>query len=440
MKKHLILYIFLSLFGHSSMYAQNPVPAKEQSKAIVLFGGTAHIGNGTVIENAMIGFENGILKFVVPGKLARIDVSDYEQIDVSGQHVYPGFILPNSQIGLQEISAVQATIDKSDVAQYSPNVRSQIAFNTDSKLIPTIRFNGILILECAPVGNRISGTSSVMNLDAWNWEDATLKKDIGVHLNWPSSISYVFDESSWSYKKDKNPKYKNSLNELNDFFDEALSYYQSDSPPINLKYEAMKGLFSDEKILFIHADGTKEIIESVRFAQGFGIKRIVIETGTASIDAAPFLAENNIPVVLQKLHSLPDNDDMEYDLPYRMAHILNDAGVSVSLGYKSFSSTRNLPFLAGTAVAYGVDYEEAVQMISLNTAKILGIDKEVGSIEEGKRATLFVSKGDALDMKGNSLTYAFIDGKQIDLNGEQQILYERYRKKYIEEGAEKNIE
>lgn len=440
MKKQILLYILLGLFSFISAHAQNPAPAKKQSKPIVLFGATAHIGNGTVIENAMIGFENGILKFVVPAGLARINVNDYEQIDVTGQHVYPGFILPNTQIGLQEVSAVAATIDKTDVVTFAPNIRSQIAYNTDSKMIPTLRFNGLLLIECAPTGNRISGTSSVMNLDGWNWEDATMKKDVGIHLNWPSSITWKFDESSWSYKKEKNKNYSKSINEIKTFFDEASSYNATENPPMNLKYEAMKGLFSNEKIVFIHASTSTEIIESVRLMQAYGISKIALIGGTACIDAAPFLVENNIPVIMQKVHSLPDNDDMEYDLPYRLAHKLNEAGVTVSLGYSSFSSTRNLPFLAGSAVAYGVEYESAVQMISLNTAKVLGIDDEVGSIEEGKRATLFVSKGDALDMRTNKLTYAFIDGKKIELNGEQQALYERYNEKYIEERAEKEKE
>lgn len=412
---------------HSFAIAQVPVPAQSQSKPIVLFGGIAHIGDGTVIENSLIGFENGILTFVVEAGLARIDLSNFEQIDITGQHVYPGFILPNSQVGLIEVSSIEATIDRSDVGEFSPNVRSQIAYNTDSKLIPTMRYNGILVLECAPIGNRISGTSSIMNLDGWNWEDATMKKDIGIHLNWPNRLN-----SSGT----KNKKYEASVNEMKSFFEEATSYAAADPSKINLKLAAMEGLFSGEKILFIHASSTKEIIESIQFAQKFSVKRIVMNSGTGAIDAASFLVQNEVPVIMQKVHSLPDNEDMEQDLPFRLANILSDAGVTVSLSYSSLSSCRNLPFFAGTAVAYGVPYEDAVKMISLNTAKVLGVDDELGSIQEGKRATLFVSKGDALDMMGNAVTYAFIDGKMLNLEGEQQLLYERYAKKYTEEGIE----
>lgn len=436
MKKIKFITTLLSLLILSELYSQVPEPAPEQSKPIVLFGATAHIGNGEVIENSLIGFENGKLIFVVQAGLARIDLSNFVQIDVTGQHVYPGFILPNSQIGLIEVSSIQATIDNTEVSDFSPNVRTQIAYNTDSKLIPTLRYNGILLTECAPNGNRISGTSSVMNLEGWNWEDATFKKDIGIHLNWPLRLTNDFNELSYRYEKVKNKNYEASMQELRSFFEECTSYNAEKTKNKNLKLEAMQGLFSGEKILFIHADGTKEIIESIKFAQEFNVQKIAMIAGTGSIDAASFLAENNIPVIMQNVHSLPNTQDMEYDLPYRLASILNDAGVQVSLSYTSLSSCRNLPFFAGTAVAYGVDYETAIQMITLNTAKALGIDDEVGSIVEGKRATLFVSKGDALNMMTNAVTYAFIDGKMIDLQGEQQLLYERYAKKYTEEEIE----
>jgi imidazolonepropionase-like amidohydrolase len=275
-----------------------------------------------------------------------------------------------------------------------------------------------------------------MNLEGWNWEDATFKKDIGIHLNWPSRLTNDFNNLTYRYEKVKNKNYESSMQELRSFFEECTSYNAEETKNKNLKLEAMQGLFSGEKILFIHADGTKEIIESIKFAQEFNVQKIAMIAGTGSIDAASFLVENNIPVIMQNVHSLPNTQDMEYDLPYRLASILNNAGVQVSLSYTSLSSCRNLPFFAGTAVTYGVDYETAIQMITLNTAKALGIDDEVGSIVEGKRATLFVSKGDALNMMTNAVTYAFIDGKMIDLEGEQQLLYERYAKKYTEEGIE----
>ncbi len=428
-----LTFIILSQFS----FAQLPLPASEQKEAVVLSGGIAHLGNGEVIQNAIIGFDNGIITFVLDAK-SNQDLSNYTIIDISGQHVYPGFILPNSDVGLAEIGAVDASVDKNEVGEMNPNIRSLIAYNTDSKIIPTLRFNGILIAETTPSGGRISGTSSAMNMDGWNWEDAVLKTDIGVHMNWPNRISWNFDKQTWSYKKEANKSYPNSVNELKAFFDDAIAYSRSSKKRSNMKLEAMKGLFTGEKTLFINVGSSKEIIESVRFAQQSGVLKIVVITSTGAIDAAPFLVENQIPVILQNLHRLPDNNDMDVTLPYQLAYLLNEAGVLVSIAHSgSVMRSRNLPFYAGTAVAYGVDKEDAIKMITLNTAKVLGIDNEVGSLEKGKRATLFVSAGDALDMRTNNIQIAFIDGKQIVLNGEQQALYERYTEKYKAEGLNK---
>jgi hypothetical protein len=436
MKTRFILTLTIILLSQFS-FAQLPLPASEQKEAIALSGGIAHLGNGEVIQNSIIGFDNGMITFALDAS-ANPDLSNYTLIDISGQHVYPGFILPNSEIGLAEIGAVDASVDKNEVGDMNPNIRSLIAYNTDSKIIPTLRFNGILIAETTPSGGRISGTSSAMNMEGWNWEDAVLKTDIGVHMNWPNRISWNFDMQTWSYKKEANKKYSQSVNELKAFFDDAMAYSKSSKKRSNMKLEAMKGLFTGEKTLFINAGSSKEIIESVVFAQQSGVLKIVIITSTGAIDAAPFLVENQIPVVLQNLHRLPDNSDMEVNLPYQLAYLLNEAGVLVSLAHSgSVMRSRNLPFYAGTAVAYGVDKEDAIKMITLNTARVLGIDNEVGSLEKGKRATLFVSSGDALDMRTNNVQLAFIDGKLIDLNGEQQALYERYTEKYKAQGLNK---
>ena len=429
--RKIFIYILQIVFLSSNVWAQLPQPAKPQSDAILLKGGIAHLGNGEVIENSLIGFEEGKLTLVADATKVKMDVAGYKIIDIAGQHVYPGFILPNTQLGLDEVSSVRSMHDENEVLDMGPNVRSLVAYNTDSKIPPTLRYNGILIAETTPRGGRISGTSSVMNLEGWNWEDAVLKADIGVHMNWPRKMGGHFDYATFTFIREPNKKYDDQVSELDKFFSDSKSYSKQASKERNLKLEAMGGLFTGDKILFIHTSGAKEIVEAVRFAQGFNLSKIVILSGTGVIDAADFLAENKIPVVIQNVHSLPDNDDMAVDLPLKLAYLLNKAGVTVALSHQGMlARARNLPFYAGTTVTYGLDKEEAVKLVTLNAAKILGIDAEVGSLVEGKRATLFVSRGDALDMISNQLSYAFIDGKKIELEGEQQALYKRYSEKY----------
>lgn len=183
----LMSWILVALFSTIS-FAQIPTPALPQSQPIVLRGGTAHIGNGQVIENSIIRFENGKITFVgTSGEFIPDD--NTKIIDAAGKHIYPGLIAANTTIGLSEIEAVRATLDFNETGELNPNVRSIIAYNTDSKIIPTIRSNGVLLAQITPRGGRISGTSSIVELDAWNWEDAAYKTDIGIHLNWPSKFS-----------------------------------------------------------------------------------------------------------------------------------------------------------------------------------------------------------------------------------------------------------
>ncbi|MCF6361166.1 MAG: amidohydrolase family protein [Cyclobacteriaceae bacterium] len=424
------LYTFILVFSASAVMAQLPQPAEPQPNAILLKGGIAHLGNGKVIQNSLIGFDEGKITLVGDATRSKIDVAGYTVIDITGQHVYPGFILPNSSLGLEEVSAVRATRDANETGQLKPHIRSLVAYNTDSKIPPTLRYNGILVAETTPMGGRISGTSSVMNLEGWNWEDAVLKADVGVHMSWPSKMGGHFDFSTFTWIREPNKKYDSQVEELVSFFDDAKSYLESSSKERNLKMEAMTGLFDGSKILYIRANSAKEIVQAVRFGQEKGVQKIVILAGTEALDAASFLAENKIPVILPNVHSLPSSDEV-VELPYELAGLLTKAGVTIALSHNGMlARARNLPFYAGTAAAYGLGKEEAVQAITLNAAKVLGIDSEVGSLEEGKRATLFVSKGDALDMMTNNLTHAYIDGKTIQLEGEQQALYKQYSDKY----------
>jgi len=426
------IYTFILIFSVSVAMAQLPQPAKPQSDAILLKGGIAHLGNGKVIQNALIGFDEGVITLVGDATRSKIDVAGYTVIDITGQHVYPGFILPNSSLGLEEVSALRATKDANETGQLKPHVRSLVAYNTDSKIPPTLRYNGILMAETAPKGGRISGTSSVMNLEGWNWEDAALKADVGVHMSWPSKMGGHFDFATFTWIREPNKKYDSQVAELVSFFDDAKSYSELSNKERNLKMEAMAGLFDGSKILYIHANSAKEIVQAVRFGQQKGVQKIVMLARAEALDAASFLAENNIPVVLPNVHSLAGSDEV-IELPYELAGLLTKAGVTVALSHNGMlARARNLPFYAGTAAAYGLGKEGALQAITLNAAKVLGIDNEVGTLEEGKRATLFVSKGDALDMMTNDLTHAFIDGKTIQLDGEQQALYKQYSEKYAD--------
>ncbi len=424
--KILILTLCVSVIS----FAQQ-TPGDKQTTAITIEGATAHLGNGDVIENALIMFENGTLTFVGSAntKIARKGTI----IDAKGKHVYPGFIAPNSTLGLVEVDAVRATNDDDEVGAMNPHIRSLIAYNTESKVVESMRPNGVLMAQITPRGGRISGTSSVVQLDAWNWEDAAIKTDDGIHLNWPSTYSrgrWWLGEPN-VLKENKN--YAKEIEELTNYFAQSKAYNANKTSPKDLPFEALEGLMDGSKKLFVHVDNEKGITDAINFAKAENIKHLVIVGGYEANNVVDLLKENNIPVLLQRIHSRPNGDDHDYDLPYKLATQLVKAGILVGLenaGDMERMNTRNLPFLAGTTVAYGLSKAQALSLITLNTAKILGVDDKVGSLEVGKDATLFISQGDALDMRTNKLDQAFIQGRNISLETHQTELYKRYSKKY----------
>ncbi|NNF35055.1 MAG: amidohydrolase family protein [Saprospiraceae bacterium] len=427
-----LIYTFVILFFTTSiMLAQVPIPAPDQDTPILLTGATAHIGDGTVISNAIIGFDKGKLTIVAQAGNTDTDISQYEVIDVAGKHIYPGFILPNTQLGLVEVNSLRATNDMSEEGTINPNVRSLIAYNTDSENIPTMRFNGILLAETTPTGGIISGVSSVMEMEGWNWEDAVHSADIAMHLNWPQKMRRQFDFATFTISQTPNKNYKKEVEGLQKHFDDAVAYGSMEGKTRNLKMEKMQGLFNGSTILMIHASGAKEIVESVKMAQSHGVDKIVIIAGSSALHVSEFLKDNDIAVVVPPVHSLPSRDDEDIDLPYRLPHLLTEAGVTVALSHRGMlANARNLPFYAGTAAAYGMDKEDALKTITSNTAAVLGIDDRVGTLKVGMDATLFVSQGDALDIRTSILTHAFIGGKNVVLDNKQQALYDRYSEKY----------
>jgi imidazolonepropionase-like amidohydrolase len=224
------------------------------------------------------------------------------------------------------------------------------------------------------------------------------------------------------------------MEEIEDFkslLKEAKAYHLSaDKKETNLRFEALKGLFDKKQKLFIHCDIVRQILMAIDIKNELDLD-VVIVGGLESYQVADLLKKNNIPVILNQLLNLPTLADDLIDQPYRTPATLQKAGVLFALNDDDATTRyRNLPYNAGTAAAYGLSKEEALAAITLNAAKILGIDDRTGSIEVGKDANIIVSTGDILDMRTNNITNAFIQGRTIELNDKQKQLYERYKYKY----------
>ncbi|MGI9526249.1 MAG: amidohydrolase family protein, partial [Weeksellaceae bacterium] len=415
-------FICFLIFGIYA-YGQRPEPAPVQTTPIIIHGGTIHTGTGEVLQDKQILIENG--KITNIGSIST--PSNAEVIDATGKHIYPGFILVNNTMGLVEVASNNATVDFREANDFTPEVRTLIAFNTDSHVIPTVRTNGILLSQPVMKLGILTGTSSIMNLDAWNWEDGVVAQDNGLHLIWPSNRDY--DDP----KRDKEAKEKriDDLNKIKSLFQRAKVYQGTGVKDFKLK--AINPIFKGSKKLFIEIPGAEEGLEALFFVQELEIPSVVL-IGSENLEPILDRIKNaNIPLIIHRPHSLPHMASTSPNLPYKFAKIVNDKGILYGLDYSGdmeYHGGRNLPFVAGTTVTYGVEKEKAIQSISYNLAKILGIDDKYGSIEKGKSATLFISEGDALDPLTNNVVHALIDGRKIDLNNQQKTLYKRYKMKY----------
>ncbi|WP_395783256.1 amidohydrolase family protein [Aquirufa sp.] len=426
MKTNIFALLMLASLGLNAQETMHPSPA--QTKKIVISGGTLHIGNGQVIENGTLSIEKGKIKI----ETAAV-TGDVERIDATGKHVYPGIIAPNTNMGLVEVASTKSTADFDELGDMNPSVRSIVAYNTDSKVINTVRSNGVLLAQIVPQGGLISGSSTVVQLDAWNWEDAAYALDNGIHMTFPALINRPMQMRRRGGDSDPVKLGLERIEQGRVFFREAKAYLQEKThAATNLKFEATRGLFDRSKTLYVHCDLVKEMLVAIDFAKEFNFK-LVIAGGADSYMIADILAANNVAVILHEPHALPATDDDAVDQPYKTGAQLQKAGVLFSICQDSgdgYTQIRNLPFLAGTMSAYGLTKEEALAAITLNPAKIMGIADRTGSLENGKDANIVISTGDILDMKSSVVTHAFIQGRAINLDNKHTQLFNRYKYKY----------
>ncbi|RUO35274.1 amidohydrolase family protein [Aliidiomarina sanyensis] len=408
--------------------AHNVVPGAAQDGAVLLQGGTVHtVTRGTLAQTDVL---------LVDGKISAIGQNleapeGARVIDIRGQYVYPGIIALDTTLGLVEMSQVRATVDTNEVGNITPEVLAHHAFNADSEIIPTVRYNGITHAQIVPQGPMLRGQSSLMQLDAWNYRDGLEAGPLGVHLTWPRA---GLNTAWWERRSPEAQRRANAeqLETLKETFALAEAYHKARDAGaqnrIDQRWEAMRGLFTGEKKLFVHADDRRQIEQVLAFNREHGFD-VVIMGGRDSWMIAEALAEANVPVVFGAPYGLPTRVDDAYDTAFTTPAKLAAAGVDFAIAYPGFWDTRNLAFAAGHAVAFGLDYDAAVTSITYGPAKILGVEDRIGSITEGKQATLIVSEGDVLDHLGQRISYMFIDGREVDLSNRHRQLYEKYRER-----------
>jgi imidazolonepropionase-like amidohydrolase len=384
------------------------------AEVTALVGGTVHPVTSEPIENGTLVFdESGILS--MGGEIAVPE--DATRIDCQGRHIYPSYVAAYSQIGLVEISSVEATDDRAEMGTFNPNVSAHKAFNPDSELIPVTRSNGVLLALAAPTGGLFSGQSSLMKLSGWTWEEMLLKPQVAMHVDWPRAR----DDGT-------------ELERITKLVEDARAYKAArdadeDLTPFDIRWESMQPMLSGKQPLMVQADELAEIQSAVAFTVENKL-RLILFGGYDAPRCAELLKANNVPVIVSSVHRLPLRHDDPYDAAYTLPNRLRVAGVQYCIAGDSGSSSnlRNLPYHAATAAAYGLPADEALKAITIYPAQILGVADQVGSLEPGKDATIFVADGDPLETP-TQITSAYVDGKSVDLNDRHKTLYQRFKKR-----------
>lgn len=423
------------------LIASDQIPAPVQDHPILLKNGFIHtVSNGT-IENGSILFNNG--KITRVGKTITAPANT-EVIDLQGRHVYPGLIAAVSSMGLVEINAVKATVDYAETGSLNPNVRANVSYNPDSEIIPVTRSNGVLLANVVPSSGLISGQSSLMMLDGWTWENATLEHPTGLHLNWPRMGLNLDPEAKKSLKKQAEERQKR-LQELDDLMHQVRAYtkLRNSNPKKgpnyhgqDLRLESMIPFVERDKPIFIHANEIRQIEAAVHWATRQDVK-IIIVGGRDAWRLTKLLKDQNVPVIYESVLSLPIRRYEDYDQVYKTPAMLQEAGVRfcISSSGRAFETAhqRNLPYQAAMASAFGLSKDAALRSITLSVAEILGVDDKVGSLAVGKDATLFIADGDPLEIRTN-VEQCYIQGKKIDMDDRHKILYRKYQQKYQQLG------
>ena len=424
----------LSLLTCTMATGSDQIPAGAQQKPVALVGATIHPVVGPTIEHGTILFDKG--KITALGTNVAIP-DGAERIDASGRHVYPGLISADTYIGLVEIGAVRASLDRTETGRINPNVRAEVAVNPESELIPVVRANGITMAVSSPSGGLISGTSAMLMMDGWTWEEMTLKAPTALYVNWPQ-MTLFRTRSGRPSEEDQKKERDQSIKEITDAFRDARAYLQAKRAEtqkgvayhdVDMRWEAMIPVLEGEIPVVVWATEVQQIQAAVAWAAQEKIK-LIIGGGHDAWRVADLLKSNNIPVLAGGIHRLPSRRFEAYDEPFTLPAKLHAAGIQFAIiTQEEAAHERNLPYQAAMAAAYGLPKDEALKAITLYPAQLFGVADKVGSLEVGKDATLIVTTGDPLEIM-TSVEMEFIQGRRTDLSSRHTRLYEKYKEKY----------
>jgi len=418
------------------------VPAAPQKNPLVFKGATLHTVSGENIVNGILLVDKG--RILALGSQVNVP-ANAQVIDVSGKHIYPGMIAANTVMGLAEVQSVRATLDYAEAGAINPNARALVAVNPDSELITTARANGVLATLSVPnsPAGLINGTSALIQMDGWTWEDMAVQAEVGLHINLPMLRfnPELFPAPLDTRLDDIRKASAQRLKMLEDAFDAAIAYRdaraQNDGTQIDVRWEAMLPALAGKRPVFMHAQDASQIRFALNFAQRYQLKLVIVGGADAPV-LADVLKQRQVPVIVTGVHKLPLRRGAEYDANFTVAAKLAQAGVAFCIARAGTDddapNERNLPYEAAVAATFGLDRNEALKAITLYPAQILGVADRLGSLEAGKLANFFVSNGDPLET-ASKVEQIYIQGRAVDASTKQTRLTEKYQQKYLQKNA-----
>lgn len=429
--------------------ATQNVPLPAQGKPLLIIGATLHTVSGAVIENGKMLTAGGRIK-AISGADGNIDAQGADVLNLTGKHIYPGFIAANTVLGLTEISAVRASNDFAEVGSLNPNVRALVAINADSELITVTRANGVLAALSVPqagTAGLITGTSALVQLDGWTFEDMSLEAAVALHVTLPSMRfnAELFPPPLDTRLTELKKLTAQRLKTLEDAFDNAAAYKKArangDAIKIDTRWEAMLPVLDGKRPVLVTANDVSQIRYALGFAERYAIKLVIVGGADAAL-LAELLRERRVPVIIGGVHHLPMRRGDDVDAPFRLAARLAEAGVTfcIARNASGFDAPheRNLPYEAATAAAFGLDRDVALKAITLYPAQILGVADRLGSLDPGKLASFFVADGDPLEARTN-VERVFIQGREVDVTNRQTRLNDKYREKVRRQALESTV-
>ena len=416
-KKSIFLLILVSL--PALAIAQQGVVKQAQSAKFALTNAKIYTVTNGVIENGTIVINNGIIEAVGADIAIPADavVFNYE-----GQEIYPGMIDSGTQLGLIEIGSVAEAKDFNEEGDITPQMEALTAVNPNSEAIPVTRVSGVTTVITRPSGGVLPGMAATINLFGYT-PDQMFANSKGLIVNYPSSAR------RWRQTQEQAEKAREkALKNLNDAWDKAEIYANiqtADEVRYYPEMEAIAKAINGEVLIYIEVNAAKDILSAIDWVQERELDNVVFTGVSEGWRVADKIAEAGIPVITGPVLSVPSRQSDRYDAAYKNPGILTQAGVKVALRSNDTENSRNLPYNAGFAATYGMGREEALKAITINAAEIMGISDQLGSIEVGKQANLFVASGDPFETATQILD-VFINGYQIPMTNRQMELYDEF--------------